>query len=391
MKRFLNIESCNFVDYPTGGQTTFAKQVMQAYGNEVALVGITTDKNIPIGEWTKVKIGEITFDYFAVIRVSKTFHKPLIPKRLQMYMAFRKYKKEIFDFGIHNVFVQAPEILFAIDDLPWDSICVNMPGIVNPLENSRYQGMNYFAGIFDYFYIKSLKKASKILASADNRTIENFLSTRGRTFAKEEIIHFPTRVETNIFFPKNKYDCRNNLSISKSKFPIFVVTGRLAKIKGWKLIIDSFIKFHESEKNAMLYFVGDGEDRQIIKSYIVERKFSDSIILVGAVKREEVVLWINAADAILVGSFVEGWSLSMLESAACGKPIVSTDISGAQDIIIEGLTGFISYDRDVNTYAKLMLNTLKSDPLAVREHALNNIEKYALCYLKNELDKLWKR
>ena len=44
--------------------------------------------------------------------------------------------------------------------------------------------------------------------------------------------------------------------------------------------------------------------------------------------------YLGAADLVFVGSFEEGWSTAMVEALACGKPIISTNISGANDMII---------------------------------------------------------
>lgn len=50
--KFLLIEGCDFVDYPTGGQLSFARQMMRTFGNRLALVGISTD-DTPVGVWLK--------------------------------------------------------------------------------------------------------------------------------------------------------------------------------------------------------------------------------------------------------------------------------------------------------------------------------------------------
>ena len=53
MKRILIIDFCNYYDYQIGGHLTFAKSLMKAFGNQLALVGITTDRSDPIGRWIK--------------------------------------------------------------------------------------------------------------------------------------------------------------------------------------------------------------------------------------------------------------------------------------------------------------------------------------------------
>jgi hypothetical protein len=49
-KRILLIEVCNFTDYPIGGYLSFAKQMLTAFDNQLALVGLGDDET-PIGKW----------------------------------------------------------------------------------------------------------------------------------------------------------------------------------------------------------------------------------------------------------------------------------------------------------------------------------------------------
>ena len=51
---------------------------------------------------------------------------------------------------------------------------------------------------------------------------------------------------------------------------------------------------------------------------------------------EKVISLINISNACLFGLFVEGFSISMLEILACGKPIVSTNVSGTDELIVPG-------------------------------------------------------
>lgn len=79
----------------------------------------------------------------------------------------------------------------------------------------------------------------------------------------------------------------------------------------------------------------------------------------------------------------------MLEALACGKPIISTNVSGAKEMIINRENGFIVKDRNPNTFAKYIkkTNELKNS----QETSLNIVKKYALNNLKKDLDNLWER
>lgn len=61
---------------------------------------------------------------------------------------------------------------------------------------------------------------------------------------------------------------------------------------------------------------------------------------------EEMPQFYNEIDVYLCASSSEGFSLSVLEASACGRPVVSTRVGGSEDLIIEGVNGFL-VDRDV--------------------------------------------
>jgi glycosyltransferase involved in cell wall biosynthesis len=111
------------------------------------------------------------------------------------------------------------------------------------------------------------------------------------------------------------------------------------------------------------------------------------IRITGFVPQSEVVKYINAADVCVVGSHREGWSVAMCEILACGKPVVSTDVSGARDMICEGKNGFVVADRDPENFARAVVQAL-SLPCA-REVSLAAASSYAVSGLASDLSKLW--
>jgi glycosyltransferase involved in cell wall biosynthesis len=77
----------------------------------------------------------------------------------------------------------------------------------------------------------------------------------------------------------------------------------------------------------------------------------------------------------------------MLEALACGKPIVSTDVSGARDMIVEGANGFVVDGCDPKRFAETMVRAL-----SLREHeqtSLRIAERYAPTKLAKDLGILW--
>lgn len=71
----------------------------------------------------------------------------------------------------------------------------------------------------------------------------------------------------------------------------------------------------------------------------------------------------NRLDAYLCASSSEGFSLSVLEASACGRPVITTRVGGCEDLIIEGENGFL-VDRSIDAFVeKLKLLKDKRDLL----------------------------
>ena len=60
---------------------------------------------------------------------------------------------------------------------------------------------------------------------------------------------------------------------------------------------------------------------------------------------------IAAADCIVLPSYREGVSRTLLEAAACGRPIVTTDTPGCRDVVDDGVTGLLCRVRDAEDLA----------------------------------------
>ena len=76
---------------------------------------------------------------------------------------------------------------------------------------------------------------------------------------------------------------------------------------------------------------------------------------------EEMYKFYNKIDCYVCASSSEGMSLSVLEAAACGRPVIATKVSGSTEIIKEGETGFL-VERDVHEIVK-RIDKLKNKEL----------------------------
>jgi hypothetical protein len=150
-KKIILLEPCNFIDFPTGGQLTFAKHLLKSFGNDLVLVGLSTD-NKNIGKWTKIRIDNVEYDFFPYWYLSRSSRKPLIPLRFKNFIALYRYRNKIFN-NINNIIAQSPDSLLALKNVKSLNLCYYFAGTENPLAISRYKlpGNLLFYTIFSFF------------------------------------------------------------------------------------------------------------------------------------------------------------------------------------------------------------------------------------------------
>ena len=88
--------------------------------------------------------------------------------------------------------------------------------------------------------------------------------------------------------------------------------------------------------------------------------------------------YLQAADVFLFPSLVDGFGLAVLEALACGLPVICSSNAGAQDIVSEGVDGFVIDPRDVGRATELLkeLDEDKDRLASMRDAARRKAEQY---------------
>ena len=387
--KILLIEICNYDNHPLGGHLTFAKNLLRSFGNDLLLVGCTSD-DTPVGEWVKKEIRGVEYDFFSVKKIKKvSFKKTLIPIRIKDFLAVYKHRKKIFSKEIKNIIIQTPEVLFSTEKY-WKkrNLALFLPGVENPFLFSKYSYTKYFAGIYEKYLFRQMKNAQIVFARADDDAIEKMCLRSKGVMNPKHIVSFPTRIDTDIFYRTlNKVDFKTKLGIPAEE-TVIACSGRLHWGKGWKLLIGSFVLFLEIIPEAKLYFLGDGSEKDIITSYIKKHSLEGKVVLKGNLGQIQLGDFLRASDMFVMGSYTEGWSTSLVEAVSCGIPACVTDFSSATALVTDGFNGYVCTKRDKKQFADLMLKCLEIPDENLQESA-ENAKKYSIHRIKEEMLKYW--
>lgn len=118
-----------------------------------------------------------------------------------------------------------------------------------------------------------------------------------------------------------------------------IAVGRLAYQKNYPMMFRAFAKVHHDFPDWQLVVYGNGPQKEEIRGVIERLGMEGHIILAG--KSDHVVEEMNKSSLFVMSSDYEGMSNALLEAVCVGLPVISTDVSGAKDLITEGVNGYI--------------------------------------------------
>lgn len=145
---------------------------------------------------------------------------------------------------------------------------------------------------------------------------------------------------------------------SKSREKSMIVYfARLAPEKQHLEALDIFAEVIKEHPNASLHFYGEGPERTKIEAAIESLQLQNNVHLHGYIENTHDIL--RQATCTILTTRMEGFSLALLESSACGCPMISYDINyGPQTIIKEGINGFLIKPGEKHKFAECISNII---------------------------------
>lgn len=175
-------------------------------------------------------------------------------------------------------------------------------------------------------------------------------------------------------------DVREKLGISLTDF-VFIFVGRIVKDKGVNELISSFEKLHSQINSVHLILVGS-EEKDLNPISKKNRETIETHLNIHAVGRQiDIRPYLLSSDAFVLPSYREGFGMVLLEAGAMGLPCITTNISGCNEIVIQGENGEIIPPRDEKAlYEKMKDWVVHKDKLAY-------MSSHARSFVENRFDK----
>jgi glycosyltransferase involved in cell wall biosynthesis len=255
---------------------------------------------------------------------------------------------------------------------------------------------SYFGSIKSFLY-KAVerhlaKKSTAIIAISPAQKVELCSIYKIAPVEKTHVI--PLGFDLTKFrqqLPEKRKEIRAKFGLREDDIAVAII-GRLAPIKNHTLFVDAIGKLSDQGITPRVFIVGNGSEYNSILN---------KVSLLNDQKKTYIELtdWItdiasfNAGmDIICLSSNNEGTPVSLIEAQACNVPVVTTDVGGVKDIVLDGETGFIVPPKNVDLYAEKLGILIKNKEIRLKmsQNCWSYVEnKYHYSRLVNDMDKLY--
>jgi len=179
---------------------------------------------------------------------------------------------------------------------------------------------------------------------------------------------------------------RSSIGLDDSDI-VFSFLGRLTKVNGLDLLLESFRLLCQSYDNARLILIGEGELRDEIRSFCQSNGLEGKVKLIGMVPHSEVPRYLSLADIhVMPQCECNNYNWVLLEVMSTEKPIIATEVAGTAEILKHGYNALLTKPNPESIAArmielienpelgkKLATNALKT---VKARHGMENLLRY---------------
>lgn len=140
--------------------------------------------------------------------------------------------------------------------------------------------------------------------------------------------------ELTVFRVRDRAEARRKVGIDPAVEAV-VYIGRMDGKKGLRELVEAAASLHAARPRLRVYLLGDGPDRELVRSAIRASHAVDYIQALPGCTSDDVAVWMAAANLVALPSYMEGAPNVVREALACGRPVVATNVGGIPEMMTE--------------------------------------------------------
>lgn len=221
--------------------------------------------------------------------------------------------------------------------------------------------------ILHFLMIKySLSKADQILSTS------NVMKYEIKKYTKKKISVTPFGIQLNKFYRQN---------VVNSFGPNNIVIGTVKTLEnkyGIEFLIRAFKRVKDTLPNIpiKLLIVGGGSLAERLKSLVSELGLSHDTIFTGYIENSVIEKYHNMLDIAVYPSIEdsESFGVSVIESSACERPVIVSNVGGLPEVVADGKTGIVVEKENTNQLAEAIIKLIHNPKLRI-EMGINGRKK----------------
>lgn len=179
-----------------------------------------------------------------------------------------------------------------------------------------------------------LKKLDKIICPS--QYLKKIIAGWGVSPEKIAVVY--NAAPQSFVLSKSKEQAKTELGLRGN---ILLSIGRLVPWKGFSALIEIIPRLLKERPHLQLVIVGEGPDKEILKSKLKNLRIEERVKLEGKVPHNKIPLYFRAADIFILNTNYEGFSHVLLEAMKTGAPIITTNIGGNPELITNQENGVL--------------------------------------------------
>ncbi len=250
--------------------------------------------------------------------------------------------------------------------------------VLHGLEVTRLESIKYSKRIKNFNL--TISNSNHVIAVSD------YTKNKAELISGNSLIEtIPNFVDPEKFFLLNQKESREQFGFKESD-KILLTLSRLVKRKGHEIVINALSLIVKTIPNIKYVIAGSGEKRyeEDLKRLVSRLELDNNVLFLGYIEEEKKNDLYNACDIYIMNSHKtndqgdsEGFGITFLESNACGKPIIGTEVGGIPDAISNYENGLLIEPNNPSRTAAAILELFNNHDLYNRLsiNGLSRIEK----------------
>lgn len=296
----------------------------------------------------------------------KDVHKGYLKKLVTYPALLRRFRRKLIEIN--------PDIVHAFY-LATHGWWAALSGVRPLVITSMGGDVSESRGAFDTIFKRALNRFAIRRADVFTVVTDDGYNQVKRHVPEVEHVFFRAGFDPGVFSAGEKpaaLKCKHKLN---SEFVVLSSRGFTDPNYNIETIVRAFHRLLQDEPDSKLIMLGatDTQYARDVQCLTESLNLSDHVVFCGRVKQEQMSDYYNLSDVVVSIPYDDGFPATVVESYACGKPLVVSHNSSVGEIFLDGENGFVVEPDDEVALAK-KLYLLKNDIRAYKQIVEHNLE-----------------